>query len=523
MLRLNDVSLPLEHTEDDIRRAALTALRVEDSRLRSLRVVRRGVDARGRPPVFILTLEADVADEDRVLPSPRAVKVAETPAPVPSPSWKGPRPVVVGTGPAGLFAGLALARSGARPILLERGRAMEERIRDVGTFFSTGSLELESNVQFGEGGAGTFSDGKLHTRIHDPLSRRVLEEFIAFGAPEDIRIDAKPHAGTDVIRGVVINMRRAIQELGGEVRFRNRMSDLLLDGGRLAGVRVNDSEDIRSPVVLLALGNAARDTFEMLVQRGVALVPKPFSVGVRIEHLRPLIDRARYGPSAGHPRLGAADYTMSRRTSGGRGAYTFCMCPGGIVIAGASEPGGVVTNGMSWSARDGANSNSALMVGVDARDFGADDPLAGIAFQRTLERKAFAAGGGGFRAPVQTVGDFLAGRPTKTLGDVSPSYHPGVTPADIRAFLPAFVVDALKEAIPAFDKPLRGFASPGAVLTGVETRSSSPVRMTRDERAQTNIPGLYALGEGAGYAGGIVSSAVDGLRAAEAVLAAGIS
>jgi uncharacterized FAD-dependent dehydrogenase len=286
---------------------------------------------------------------------------------------------------------------------------------------------------------------------------------------------------------------------------------------------VNDSEDIRSPVVLLALGNAARDTFEMLVQRGVALVPKPFSVGVRIEHLRPLIDRARYGPSAGHPRLGAADYTMSRRTSGGRGAYTFCMCPGGIVIAGASEPGGVVTNGMSWSARDGANSNSALMVGVDARDFGADDPLAGIAFQRTLERKAFAAGGGGFRAPVQTVGDFLAGRPTKTLGDVSPSYHPGVTPADIRAFLPAFVVDALKEAIPAFDKPLRGFASPGAVLTGVETRSSSPVRMTRDERAQTNIPGLYALGEGAGYAGGIVSSAVDGLRAAEAVLAAGIS
>ena len=519
MLRLNAVSVPLDHTEEDIRRSALSALRVDGSRLRSLRVVRRGVDARGRPPVFILTLEADVADEDQVLPSPHIVKVPDAPAQVPSSSWKGPRPVIVGTGPAGLFAALVLARSGARPILLERGRAMEERIQDVGRFFSDGSLDPASNVQFGEGGAGTFSDGKLHTLIHDALCRRVLREFVACGAPEEILVDAKPHLGTEVIRGVVVKMRRAIQEAGGEVRFQNRVSDLLLDGGRLAGIRVNDSDEIQSPVALLAVGNAARDTFEMLLRRGVALAPKPFSVGVRIEHLRALIDRAQYGPFAGHPRLGAADYKMSRRTSGGRGAYTFCMCPGGVVVAGASEPEGVVTNGMSWSARDAANSNSALMVGVDAKDFGGDDPLAGVTFQRTLERKAFAAGGGGFRAPIQTVGDFLAGRPTKSLGDVSPSYRPGVTPADLRECLPAFVVESLQEAIRAFDRRLQGFAMSGAVLTGVETRSSSPVRVIRDERGQTNIAGLYALGEGAGYAGGIMSSAVDGLRTAEALLA----
>ncbi|MBL0059404.1 MAG: hypothetical protein IPP35_09900 [Elusimicrobia bacterium] len=519
MLRLEQVRLPVGHSDDDLRRAAGTALAVDPKDFGSFRVHRRGVDARhSRQIFFVYSVDVEVPDEGAVLSQkrPHLAPVAEVLYSVPHvlrPNSH--RPLIVGTGPAGLFAGLWLAHAGARPLFLERGQPMEARVEDVGKMVSGGVFDPESNIQFGEGGAGTFSDGKLNTSIADPRCRWVLEQMAAAGAPSDILFKAKPHVGTDRIREVVKRFRSEIQERGGEFRFGTKVTGLVVREGRLAGLQVNHSNVIESDAVVLAIGNAARDTFEMLHQSGVFMEAKSFSIGARIEHPRAWVDRAFYGSLAGHPQLGAADYKMAHHGANGYSAYTFCMCPGGVVVPGASEEGGVVTNGMSEYARNQPNSNSALMVGVSPKDFGNDHPLAGVMFQREWERKAFALGGGKFKAPVQRVEDFMARRPSTRLGSVSPSYRPGVTPANLWDCLPEFVCAGLKEALKIFAGRLKDFAHPDALLTGVETRSSSPVRIRRDDSFQTNLRGLYPAGEGAGYAGGIMSSAVDGIRVAE--------
>lgn len=530
MIRINNIKANLDVDAAGLKEIVSMKTGLEPERIKSLKIAKKSVDARNKSNVqFVYALDMEVfGDEDyiaSILAWKDIVQIKETASLsfAPKTFAGGLRPVVAGTGPAGMFAGLALAEAGLRPILLERGKAVSERRKDVEFFWQTGHLNPESNVQFGEGGAGTFSDGKLMTGIKkDAFTARVLQELAVAGAPEEILYLAKPHIGTDKLAVVVRRIREKIVSLGGEYRFENRLEDLIVRDGKLTGLKIAapGGKIYEQPTdrLILAVGHSARDTFEMLHKNGVYIEQKPFSVGVRIEHVQKSVDAAQYGRFAGHPALGAADYKLAAHFDNGRSAYTFCMCPGGMVVAAASEPGRVVTNGMSEFARDGKNANAALLVGVEPRDFGSAHPLAGMYFQRRLEEAAFRAGGGDYRAPAQLVGDFLKKQVSTAVGNVNPSYRPGVRFADLSAVLPDFVTETMRRAIVEMDGKLRGFAAADAVLTGVETRSSSPIRIMRDEHFEANIKGLYPCGEGAGYAGGIVSSAVDGLKTCLAVI-----
>lgn len=561
MLEVSNVKLPLDAglpgsaAEALVRAAAAAALGVAEGDVRAVQVLKRSVDARKKRDVhFVATLGVQMADacvEERALARASAAKRGgavrrhEPYEPLPVPLCAAgheaagePRPIVVGAGPAGLFCALYLARAGLRPIVLERGGDVDGRLATIAAFEAGADLDPETNIQFGEGGAGTFSDGKLTTNIKNPLARHVLRWFADAGAPEEILWQAKPHIGTDLLVDVVRTLRRQIEDAGGEVRFYARLDRLRFEGGALAAIDVHDgatgaTERLEARRVVLACGHSARDTFKAVHEAGVAMEQKPFSVGVRIEHAQEAVNRAQYGDAASHPALGAADYKLSVHLPSGRSVYTFCMCPGGEVVCAASEEGGVVVNGMSRFARDGPNANSALLVGVGPEDFEGDDPLAGVELQRRMERAAYeaarAAGGEAYRAPAQTVGDFLAGRAGAAGASVRPTYARGVAWCDLRACLPDFVADAIAEALPLLDRRLHGFADTNAVMTGVETRSSSPVRIVRDAALQAQVEsapddapesGLYPCGEGAGYAGGIMSAACDGLRVAQAVASA---
>jgi hypothetical protein len=524
MIRITELRIPVQAGDDDIESAVGRRLRLGSGCIHSWRVCRWSIDARrsGRPSL-VLSVDVDVHDEPAILASFQGDRdIGPTPearyeAPIPGTAALQHRPVVVGAGPAGLFAALLLARMGYRPLVLERGAPVQDRIAAVNRFWSQGLLDPDSNVQFGEGGAGTFSDGKLTTRIRDPRCRLVLQEMVAAGAPEDILHSYLPHVGTDLLRDVVVRLRNTIVGLGGEVRFNSRVSDFRIESGAVTGVDLSGST-IPVQAVVLAPGHSARDTFLRLRDLGVPMERKPFSIGLRIEHPQAWIDATQFKSLAGHPRLGAASYRLAWHAPDGRGAYTFCMCPGGHVMVASSEQGGVVTNGMSLHARAAPNGNSALVVGVDSADFGGNDVLAGMDFQRRWETLAFQAGGGTFKAPAQTVGDFLAGRPGATFGDVQPSCLGGVASADLSRCLPDFVTATLRQALPAMGHKMHGFDAPDSVLTGVETRTSSPVRILRNETMESSVLGLFPAGEGAGYAGGIMSAATDGLRAAEAII-----
>ncbi|WP_455231255.1 NAD(P)/FAD-dependent oxidoreductase [Geopseudomonas aromaticivorans] len=528
MLRITELKLPLDHTDDDLRAAVLQRLGIADAELLDIQLFKRSYDARKKSSelLFIYALDVSVRDEAALL-----AKFADDRqiAPTPDMSYKfvghapkqlEERPLVVGFGPCGIFAGLVLAQMGFRPIILERGKEVRQRTKDTWGLWRKGVLNPESNVQFGEGGAGTFSDGKLYSQIKDPhfFGRKVLEEFVKAGAPEEILYVNKPHIGTFRLTGMVENMRAEIIALGGEVRFEQKVSDLLIEDGQLRGVQLESGEQIANRHVVLALGHSARDTMRMLHGHGVFMEAKPFSVGFRIEHPQSVIDKARLGKYAGHPKLGAADYKLVHHAKNGRTVYSFCMCPGGTVVAATSEPNRVVTNGMSQYSRNERNANSGLVVGITPEQDYPDGPLAGIELQERLESLAYELGGRNYEAPAQLVGDFIAGKPSTALGSVEPSYKPGVKLQDLAAALPPFAIEAIREALPAFDKQIRGYSMHDAVLTGLETRTSSPVRITRGADLQSlNVKGLFPAGEGAGYAGGILSAGVDGIRIAEAV------
>ena len=561
MIRITELRLPLDHSERALRAAAVARLGVHDHELRALHLFRRGYDARKKSAIqLVYTLDCEVPDDAAVLQAhPGDPHIRPTPdtryrlqghAPADFFAAERPRPVVIGFGPCGIFAALILAQMGLRPIVLERGKAVRERTKDTWGLWREQRLDPESNVQFGEGGAGTFSDGKLWSQISDPrhLTRKVLNEFVKAGAPEEILYVSKPHVGTFRLVSMVIKMRADIEALGGEIRFQHHVTDVLLaprHGGKtdtapqrtlaVRGVvaqRADGSlEEIRTDHVVLALGHSARDTFAMLHERGVHMEAKPFSIGYRIEHPQSIIDKARFGTNAGHPLLGAADYKLVHHARNGRSVYSFCMCPGGTVVAATSEVDRVVTNGMSQYSRNERNANAGIVVGLSPQDYRQDGksegpvhPLDGIAFQRQWESRAYALGGGGYIAPGALVGDFIKGQTSgaRDYGRVQPSYQPGVHLTQLRErgfeSLPPYCLEAIAEALPAFERQIPGFAMPDAVLTGVETRTSSPLRITRGRDFQSlNVAGLYPAGEGAGYAGGIMSAGVDGIEVAEAV------
>lgn len=523
MIRVPDIKISINQEKTDIRGAILKKLRITDEDLINYNIYKESIDARKKDRVeFVYTVDIEVKNQDKLLKRIKDKKITLTPDMDYKFVNKGDiklnhSPVIIGTGPAGLFAGLILAQMGYNPILLERGKDVDHRAKDIQEFWEKGNLNPESNVQFGEGGAGTFSDGKLTTQIKDMRCRKILDELVKAGAPPEIMYVSKPHVGTDILRYVVKNIRQEIIRLGGSVLFDKKVTDFIIQEGVIKGVVINGRDTLETEAVILAIGHSARDTFEMLYESKVEIHQKPFSIGVRIEHPQDLIDKSQYGKYANHPRLGAADYKMAHHCENQRSAYTFCMCPGGQVVAAASEEGGVVTNGMSEHARDKANANSALLVGVDIGDFESEHPLAGMYFQRKWEQKTFEVGGRNYRAPAQLVKDFLKDQPSEEFGRVYPSYEPGITLTDLRQCLPSFVVTAMKEAIVALDRKLHGFQMGDAIMTAIETRSSSPIRIKREKDYQSNIKGLYPCGEGAGYAGGIISAAVDGIKVAETI------
>jgi uncharacterized FAD-dependent dehydrogenase len=536
VIRITELSLPLgdpadARTQDALRRAIVSRLNIADADLAAFTVFKRSHDARrkDREIAFVYIVDAEVHDEERVLarhrgdlhvvPSPDTSYRPPPRAPLPADE----RPIVVGFGPCGLFAALVLAQQGYRPIVLERGRDVRQRTQDTWGLWRKRVLQPESNVQFGEGGAGLFSDGKLYSQIKDPrhLGRQVMREFVRAGAPPEIMYVNKPHIGTFRLTGVVARLRAEIIERGGDVRFESKVVDLLIEDGELHGVVLENGDHIASRHVVLALGHSSRDTFRMLERRKVFVEAKPFAIGFRIEHPQSLIDRARLGRYAGHPAIGAADYKLVHHAGNGRTVYSFCMCPGGTVVAATSESHRVVTNGMSQYSRHERTANAGIVVGIDpAKDF-PGGTLAGIALQERLESLAFELGGGDYSAPAQLLGDFIAGRPSTALGEVEPSYKPGIRLTDLAPLLPADAIAAIREALPVFGRQIRGFDREDAVLTGIESRTSSPLRITRDATTlqSLNVRGLYAGGEGAGYAGGILSAGVDGIKLAEAVAA----
>jgi hypothetical protein len=532
MLRISEIKLPLDHAPADLPAAIVSRLGVTSDDLLSWTVWKRAHDARRKSAILtVYIVDAEVRGEaevrKRVAGDPHVRPTPDTSykPPVPKPHPGRLRPVVIGAGPCGLFAGLILAEMGLRPILLDRGKVVRERTKDTWGLWRRSELNPESNVQFGEGGAGTFSDGKLYSQIKDPryLSRKVLTEFVEAGAPPEILTDAHPHIGTFRLVTMVESLRAKIEALGGEYRFQQRFTDLELDRGpdggqRVRGVHLHTGEFLEADHVVLAVGHSSRDTFQALYDRGVHIEAKPFSIGFRIEHPQSWIDMAMFGACAGHPDLGAAAYSLSHHCANGRTVYSFCMCPGGTVVAAASEPGRLVTNGMSQYSRNERNANAGFVVGISQADYPSDHPLAGIELQRDLETRAFAAGGRDYFAPGQRVGDFLAARPSSTLGPVIPSYRPGVRPTDLAPLMPDYVIEAMREALPVFGRKIPRYDDPDALLTGVETRTSSPIRITRGADFQSlNVRGLFPAGEGAGYAGGILSAAVDGIKIAEAV------
>jgi uncharacterized protein len=526
MLRLSEIKLPLDGTEADLQSAILKKLAITPTDLIRYSVFKRSYDARKRGAIcFVYIVDVETTREKHLL---QRFKKDVHVVPTPDTSYHyvtksapelATRPIVIGCGPCGMFAGLLLAQMGFRPLIFERGKSVHGRSVDTFGFWSKGKFDPESNAQFGEGGAGTFSDGKLYSRIKDAHhhGRKVLAELVNAGAAPEILYINKPHIGTYRLVKIVENIRQTIESLGGEIRFQSRVEQIEIEAGAVQGVTLTDGEFIPSNHVILAVGHSARDTFEMLHRQGVYIEPKPFSIGFRVEHPQAMIDQCRLGSQAGHPMLGAADYSLVHHASNGRSVYSFCMCPGGQVVAATSEVGRVVTNGMSQYERSGKNANSGIVVGITPADY-PGSPIAGIEFQRRLEERAFELGGGTYQAPGQLVGDFLAGKPSTQLGTVKPSYKPGVYLGDLSASLPDYAISAIREAIPAFDNQIHGFAMPDAVLTGVETRTSSPICIKRGDDCQSlNTQGLYPAGEGAGYAGGILSAGVDGIKVAEAV------
>lgn len=527
MIRINEIRLELDDSEELLKAKAAKILKINKKYIKNLAIYKKSVDARKKEDIrFSYSVDCEITlDEEQIVSKCRSNKVSLVkPYHYEMPENRRVsefRPVIVGFGPAGMLAGLILAEAGLRPIIFERGKAIEARQKDVDKFWKDRVLNEESNVQFGEGGAGTFSDGKLTTGIKSPFIRKVLLELYEAGAPEEILYSSKPHIGTDRLAVVVKNIRKKIESLGGEVRLECRVEKLIVYNKFIQGITYThhgETFDMEADSVIMAIGHSARDTVEMLYNLGIEIIQKPFSVGARIEHPQNLINKAQYGKFAGHPKLGAADYKLSCHGLHERGAYTFCMCPGGTVVAAASEKDGVIVNGMSSLARDGKNANSALLVGIEPKDFPSDHPLAGIYYQKEIEHKAFLLGGSDYRAPAQLVGDFLAGKESRKLGNVEPTCPTGVTLTDIRECLPQKVTATMQSAIVEMDKKLNGFNLYDAVLTAPETRSSSSVRILRDEFCQCNVRGVYPCGEGAGYAGGIVSAAVDGIKCAHAVL-----
>lgn len=524
MLRVSNLKISINEDILVLKKLILKKLKIKEKDLIKYTIYKESIDARRGKIDFVYTVDVDVKNEEKLIKAniKDVIKLKETRyigVQIGEAKLKN-RPVIIGSGPAGLFAALLLAQRGYNPLLLERGLDVDQRTKDIYNFWTNRKFKNNSNVQFGEGGAGTFSDGKLTTRIKDIRCRKVLEELVNFGSPNDILYSHKPHVGTDILKGVVKNIRNEIIRLGGEVKFDAKVTDIEIENGEIKSVVVNDVEKIESEVIILAIGHSARDTYKMLNKRGVKIIQKPFAIGARIEHPQELINKSQYKEYYNHPRLGAADYRLIDHASNGRTAYTFCMCPGGTVIASASNEFEVVTNGMSEHARDQVNANSAFLVNVLPEDFGSDDPLAGVYFQEKYERLAYELGGKNYNAPAQLVGDFLNDKVSTSLGSVEPSYKPGIEFVDLRECLPEFVTTTMKESLISLDKRLNGFAMHDAVLTGVETRSSAPIRIVRDEETleSVNVKNLYPCGEGAGYAGGIVTAAVDGIKCAEKII-----